>query len=125
MPRLKPVSYKRLVEVFEAEGFVCVRTEGDHMVFTKPGVNRPVVIPKYAAVSGLHHQEQSADCWDFSRPLFRTPRKTVTASGSVQQPLPFDVHWLSGLRYNSNQTRSHTTCKTTTGTAARPRAAIF
>jgi predicted RNA binding protein YcfA (HicA-like mRNA interferase family) len=50
MPRLKPVSYKRLVEIFEAEGFVCVRTEGDHLVFTKPGVNRPVVIPKYAAV---------------------------------------------------------------------------
>jgi hypothetical protein len=25
-------------------------TEGDHMVFTKPGVIRRVVIPKYAAV---------------------------------------------------------------------------
>ena len=24
--------------VFEADGFRCVRTEGDHMVFTKPGV---------------------------------------------------------------------------------------
>jgi predicted RNA binding protein YcfA (HicA-like mRNA interferase family) len=50
MPKLSPVSYKRLVKVFEAEGFRCVRTEGDHMVFTKPGVIRPVVIPKYAAV---------------------------------------------------------------------------
>ena len=50
MPRLRPLSYKRLVEVFEADGFTCVRTEGDHMVFTKPGVLRPVVIPKYAAV---------------------------------------------------------------------------
>jgi predicted RNA binding protein YcfA (HicA-like mRNA interferase family) len=50
MPKLSPVSYKRLAAVFEAEGFVCVRTEGDHMVFTKPGVTRPVVIPKYASV---------------------------------------------------------------------------
>ncbi len=50
MPRLRPVSYQRLAKVFEAEGFSCVRTEGDHMVFTKPGVSRPVVIPKYAAV---------------------------------------------------------------------------
>lgn len=50
MPRLRPVSYKQLVKMFEAEGFVCVRTEGDHMVFTKPGVIRPVVIPKYATV---------------------------------------------------------------------------
>jgi predicted RNA binding protein YcfA (HicA-like mRNA interferase family) len=38
------------VKVFEAEGFHCVRTEGDHVVLTKPGIIRPVVIPKYAAV---------------------------------------------------------------------------
>jgi predicted RNA binding protein YcfA (HicA-like mRNA interferase family) len=50
MPKLSPVSYKQLVKVFEADGFSCVRTEGDHMVFTKSGVIRPVVIPKYAAV---------------------------------------------------------------------------
>jgi predicted RNA binding protein YcfA (HicA-like mRNA interferase family) len=50
MSKLRPVSYKKLVKVFEADGFRCVRTEGDHMVFTKPGGIRPVVIPKYAAV---------------------------------------------------------------------------
>ena len=50
MPKLSPVSYKSLVRVFEADGFRCVREEGDHMVFTKPGVLRPVVIPKYASV---------------------------------------------------------------------------
>jgi predicted RNA binding protein YcfA (HicA-like mRNA interferase family) len=50
MPRLIPVSYKQLVKIFEADGFTCVRTEGDHMVLTKTGVLRPVVIPKYAAV---------------------------------------------------------------------------
>ena len=32
MPRLKPVSYKQLVKVFEAAGFICGRIEGDHMV---------------------------------------------------------------------------------------------
>jgi predicted RNA binding protein YcfA (HicA-like mRNA interferase family) len=47
MPKLSPVSYRQLVKVFEVEGFRCVRTEGDHLVFTKPGVIRPVVIPKY------------------------------------------------------------------------------
>ena len=50
MPKLSPISYKQLVEVFQADGFRCVRIEGDHMVFTKSGVIRPVVIPKYAAV---------------------------------------------------------------------------
>lgn len=48
MSKLSPISYKQLVKVFE--GFRCVRIEGDHMVFTKPGLIRPVVIPKYAAV---------------------------------------------------------------------------
>ena len=50
MPKLSPVSYKQLVKVFEADGFQCVRQEGDHLVFTKSGVLRPVVVPKYAAV---------------------------------------------------------------------------
>jgi len=50
MPKLSPVSYRDLVKVFEAEGFRCVRIEGDHIVFTKPGIIRPVVIPRYAAV---------------------------------------------------------------------------
>jgi predicted RNA binding protein YcfA (HicA-like mRNA interferase family) len=50
MPKLRPVSYKKLVKVFEAVGFACVRIEGDHVVMTKPGIIRPVVIPKYAAV---------------------------------------------------------------------------
>jgi predicted RNA binding protein YcfA (HicA-like mRNA interferase family) len=50
MPKLSPVSYKRLAAVFEAEGFLCVRVEGDHLVLTRPGVIRPVVIPMYAAV---------------------------------------------------------------------------
>jgi predicted RNA binding protein YcfA (HicA-like mRNA interferase family) len=40
MPKLSPVSYKQLVKVFEAADFACVRTEGDHMEMTKPGVIR-------------------------------------------------------------------------------------
>ncbi len=50
MPKFSPVSWKVLARVFEAEGFRCSRIEGDHLVFVKPGVARPVVIPKYASV---------------------------------------------------------------------------
>lgn len=50
MPKFSLISYKRLVAVLEAEGFVHLRTEGDHMVFTKAGVIRPVVIPRYNAI---------------------------------------------------------------------------
>lgn len=48
--KLSPVSFKELVRVFEADGFHLAREQGDHMVFTKAGVIRPVVIPKYASV---------------------------------------------------------------------------
>ena len=47
MPPLRPVSHKALVKVFEREGFVFSRTHGDHFIYTKPGVVRPLVIPAY------------------------------------------------------------------------------
>ena len=47
---VSPVSYKELVRVFEADGFRLARERGDHMVFTKPGVIRPVIIPRYDPV---------------------------------------------------------------------------
>jgi predicted RNA binding protein YcfA (HicA-like mRNA interferase family) len=50
MPKVSPVSYRLLACVFERDGFVCVREEGDHMIFTKQGVLRPIVVPKYKSV---------------------------------------------------------------------------
>jgi len=38
------------VKVFEASGFTFVRQKGDHLVYVKPGVKRPVIIPKYKQV---------------------------------------------------------------------------
>jgi predicted RNA binding protein YcfA (HicA-like mRNA interferase family) len=50
MPKLSPLSYKLLACVFERDGFKCVREDGDHMIFTKAGVLRPVVVPKYRSI---------------------------------------------------------------------------
>lgn len=50
MPRLRPVSHKRLAKVFEMAGYTCTRIEGDHMIFTKLGAIRPIVIPRYTEV---------------------------------------------------------------------------
>jgi predicted RNA binding protein YcfA (HicA-like mRNA interferase family) len=47
MSRISPVHYRKLVRVLELEGFTLARERGDHMVFTKPGLARPVVIPRY------------------------------------------------------------------------------
>jgi len=50
MPKLRPIHYKTLVRLFELEGFRQRRQEGDHLILGKPGLRRPVVIPKYRDV---------------------------------------------------------------------------
>ncbi len=47
---LRPVHYKALVGVFERDGFIFLRQHGDHLIYTKPGVKRPLVIPVYQQV---------------------------------------------------------------------------
>ncbi len=47
MPRITPLPAWKLRKVFEKAGFHCVRIEGDHFVYVKTGVSRPVVIPDW------------------------------------------------------------------------------
>ncbi len=42
--RITPIPYCLLVKVFALEGFAVKRQKGDHLILTKPGVKRPVVI---------------------------------------------------------------------------------
>jgi predicted RNA binding protein YcfA (HicA-like mRNA interferase family) len=44
MPKLTPVHYKKLIKVFELDGFRITRKRGDHIMMTKPGIKRPLVI---------------------------------------------------------------------------------
>ncbi len=50
MPAIHPVHYKTLVAVFERDGFTFDRQRGDHLIYIKPGVLRPLVIPAYHEV---------------------------------------------------------------------------
>jgi predicted RNA binding protein YcfA (HicA-like mRNA interferase family) len=50
MPKITPIPSAKLRKFFEKAGFLCVRTEGDHFVYTKAGVPRPVVIPNWKEV---------------------------------------------------------------------------
>jgi len=50
MPKIVPLSSSKLRKVFEKAGFKCVRVEGDHYVYTKHGMARPVVIPEWPEV---------------------------------------------------------------------------
>ena len=50
MVKLTPTDWRTLVRIFEADGFTQDGTTGSHVVLSKPGVLRPVIIPKYADV---------------------------------------------------------------------------
>lgn len=50
MPRLSPVKWQILECIFQKDGFVFERHEGDHRIYAKKGIPRPVVIPTYKEV---------------------------------------------------------------------------
>ena len=50
MAAIRPVSSQDLIRVFERDGFRFDRQEGDHRIYIKAGVKRPLVIPVYRAV---------------------------------------------------------------------------
>ncbi|MFA6522342.1 MAG: type II toxin-antitoxin system HicA family toxin [Patescibacteria group bacterium] len=41
------VSWKKFEKFILAQGCVFKRTKGDHRVYTKVGIKRPVVVPRY------------------------------------------------------------------------------
>ncbi len=52
--KLTPLHYELLVKIFELDGFAVRRKRGDHIVMTKAGIKRPVVIktsPKLVPVT--------------------------------------------------------------------------
>jgi predicted RNA binding protein YcfA (HicA-like mRNA interferase family) len=54
--KITPIPYRKLVKIFELEGFVVKRQKGDHLILTKSGVKRPVVIktsPRNVAVTHI------------------------------------------------------------------------
>lgn len=50
MSKIVPLDYKKLVKIFEIDGFKIVRQKGDHLILTKADVPRPLVIPMYKDV---------------------------------------------------------------------------
>lgn len=53
--RIVPVDCRKLIRVFEADGFAVARTRGDHVAMTKPGIRRPLVIKKSPRMVPVTH----------------------------------------------------------------------
>jgi predicted RNA binding protein YcfA (HicA-like mRNA interferase family) len=54
--KITPIHYEKLIRLFEIEGFTVKRKKGDHILMTKPGINRPLVIkssPKNVPVTHI------------------------------------------------------------------------
>ncbi len=43
-PKIVPVHYQKLIQVFARDGFRVARSSGDHIAMTKPGCPRPLII---------------------------------------------------------------------------------
>jgi predicted RNA binding protein YcfA (HicA-like mRNA interferase family) len=50
MAAIRPVHFQHLARAFEQDGFRFDRQTGDHLIYVKTGVRRPVVIPMYRSV---------------------------------------------------------------------------
>ena len=50
MPRITPIHWKKLACIFEKAGFSLDREVGSHLCYTKKGIKRPVIIPKYSEI---------------------------------------------------------------------------
>jgi len=62
--RIAPIHYRKLVKVFELDGFTVKRQKGDHLILTKPRGKRPVVIkrsPKEVPVIHILTNLQTAE----------------------------------------------------------------
>ncbi len=51
MSKIKPLSWQKLVRVFELDGWTPDRVKGDHIAYVKKGCARPVIIPKWKEVA--------------------------------------------------------------------------
>jgi predicted RNA binding protein YcfA (HicA-like mRNA interferase family) len=61
--KITPIPYTLLIKIFEADGFSIVRRKGDHIIMTKPGVKRPLVIkssPKLVPVTHIRTNMRTA-----------------------------------------------------------------
>jgi predicted RNA binding protein YcfA (HicA-like mRNA interferase family) len=50
MPRIVEIHYRKLVKIFELDGWKLHSQVGSHLHFVKEGFGRPVTIPTYRSV---------------------------------------------------------------------------
>jgi predicted RNA binding protein YcfA (HicA-like mRNA interferase family) len=67
MSRLTPLPWHRLVCVFEQLGYRRAGQKGSHVKMEKPGVARPLIVPKYDEVGRDIITTLNTHSWDYPR----------------------------------------------------------
>lgn len=74
--KIVPIKWQLLARIFEADGFKYDRQKGSHRSYTKKGVARPIVIPKYDEV-GLNVIKANMDTAGMNRDRYFELMKKV------------------------------------------------
>lgn len=53
--KIVTIHYSLLIKIFERDGFAIRRKKGDHIIMTKPGVKRPLVIKSSPKLVPITH----------------------------------------------------------------------
>jgi len=68
--KIVPIHYSLLIKVFELDGFSVRRSKGDHIIMTKPGVKRPLVIKTSPRLAPVTHIRTNMSTAGMSRERF-------------------------------------------------------
>jgi predicted RNA binding protein YcfA (HicA-like mRNA interferase family) len=68
--KITPIHYKTLIRIFELDDFVVKRKKGDHIVMTKPGIKRPLVIKTSPRLVPITHIRTNMTTADMTRERF-------------------------------------------------------
>ena len=50
MSKITPLHYKKLVKVLKKKGCYFIRQKGDHLIYHKEGIKRPLIVPAYSDI---------------------------------------------------------------------------
>jgi predicted RNA binding protein YcfA (HicA-like mRNA interferase family) len=76
--KITPVHYEVLIKIFEIDGFAVQRKRGDHIIMTKPGIKRPLVIKTSPRLVPVTHIRTNMTTAGMSRDYFFELLEKVT-----------------------------------------------
>ena len=76
--KIVPIHYSRLIKVFKLDGFAISRKKGDHVIMTKTGVKRPLVIKTSPRLVPVTHIRTNMTTAGMSRERYFKSLKKVT-----------------------------------------------